>query len=153
LGQRLSIPVEFGNDIPETLLEGWWEVAPHPIDLAHNSDLHPWIAVSPPTFCTNQGQATVMVDTLELMANCTYQRQLVLHSNSSQDVYTIPITIRTAPLPLGRRRLPTARLLIIWLMAAITPLLLVTLTFTLFVTVALFFLIGIAYIWTIIHDH
>jgi serine/threonine protein kinase len=153
LGQRLSIPLEFGNDIPETMLEGWWEVAPHPSDLARSNDLHPWISVSPPTFCTNQGQATVMVDTLELMANCTYQRQLILHNNSSQDVYTLPITIRTAPLPLGRRRLPTARLLIIWLMATITPLLLVTITFTLFVTVALFFLIGIAYIWTIIHDH
>ncbi len=147
LGQRLSMPIEFGNDIPETLLEGWWEVAPHPSDLARNSELHPWISVFPATFCTNQGQATVMVDTLELMANCTYQRQLVLHSNSNQDVYTIPITIRTAPLPLGRRRLPTGRLLVIWLMAAITPLLLATITL---VTV---FLICIAYIWTVIQDH
>jgi serine/threonine protein kinase len=147
IGQRLSIPIEFGNDIPETILEGWWEVAPHHSDLAHNGEPHPWISVSPPTFCTNQGQATVLVNTLELMADCTYQREIILHSNSSQDVYTIPIKIHTAPLPLGRRRLPHGRLFIIWILAAITPLLIITVTFSIFVLVMLLMAFAMAYMW------
>jgi serine/threonine protein kinase len=153
LGQRLSIPIEFGNDIPETMLEGWWEVAANEYDLAEEHEQSPWIAVSPANFCTNQGRANILVDTLELMADRTYHRELILHSNSSQEIYTLPIQIRTAPLPLGRRRLPTGRLLILWVMAAITPLLLVMLVVTFFIAIALFFLIGIAYVWNTIQKN
>jgi serine/threonine protein kinase len=144
LGQRLSIPIEFGNDIPETMLEGWWEVAANEYDLAAEQ---PWISVSPANFCTNQGQANILVDTLELMADRTYHRELILHSNGSQEIYTLPIQIRTAPLPVGRRRLPTGRLLMLWVMATVTPVLLVMLVVTFFMAIALFFLIGIAYVW------
>jgi serine/threonine protein kinase len=147
LGQRLTIPITFDNNTPETTLEGWWEVAPHPHDRVSETDsAHPWIGVSPQRFRTNQGRAKITIDTAELMADRVYHRQLILHSNGSQELFQIPLQIRTAPLPLGRRRLPRWRLVGLWLLAVSSPLLAIVFFYSFFLAICMLILAGLAYL-------
>jgi serine/threonine protein kinase len=147
LGQRLKIPITFDNNTPETTLEGWWEVAPHPHDRVSETDsAHPWIGVSPQRFRTNQGRAEIRIDTAELMADRVYHRQLILHSNGSQELFQIPLKIRTAPLPLGRRWLPRWRLMGLWLLAVSSPLLAIVFFYSFFLAICMLIFAGLAYL-------
>jgi len=47
LGERLAQTIRINNSIPETVLEGRWEVAPHPSDPPHTPKTHSWIKVTP----------------------------------------------------------------------------------------------------------
>ncbi|MFZ9740240.1 MAG: serine/threonine protein kinase, partial [Prochlorotrichaceae cyanobacterium] len=49
VGEKLSQTITLTNSVPETVLEGHWEVAPHPNDPPHTPDRHPWISFSPKT--------------------------------------------------------------------------------------------------------
>jgi serine/threonine protein kinase len=100
LGERMSQTVTLQNDIPETLLEGWWEVAPHTSDPPHTPDRHEWIAISPRKFNMNKETISIIVDTKQLMANSLYQRKLLVHTNCEQDTYEIGLYAKTAPFPI-----------------------------------------------------
>ena len=100
LGERMTQTVMLQNDIPETLLEGWWEVAPHTSDPPHTPDSHEWIAISPRKFNKNKETISIIVDTKQLMANSLYQRKLLAHTNCEQDIYEIDLQVKTAPFPI-----------------------------------------------------
>jgi hypothetical protein len=80
------------------------------------------------------------------MADRVYHRQLILHSNGSQELFQIPLQIRTAPLPLGRRRLPRWRLVGLWLLAVSSPLLAIVFFYSFFLAICMLILAGLAYL-------
>ncbi|TAE69996.1 MAG: serine/threonine protein kinase [Oscillatoriales cyanobacterium] len=99
LTQSLAI----SNPIPDTILCGRWEVAPHPSDPPHTPYDHPWISFEPQNFESNEVDCKIIIDTGKLLADTTYNRQLVLHANSEPDTYTIELQVTTSPLPIPKK--------------------------------------------------
>lgn len=134
-GDRLTHSLSLRNPIPQTLLEGRWEVAPHPHDPPHTPDHHVWISVSPAQFRGNETTCQITVDTSKLMDNKRYQRLLLLHTNALPKTYTLDLQVQTArsashqstpPLAL-LGLLSTVALCLTWLLGWVVPLLQVTL--------------------------
>jgi serine/threonine protein kinase len=106
LGEKLRRDINIENSIPDTLLEGKWEVAPHPQDPPHTPDTHAWISVTPAQFSRNNIYCQVEVDTSKLMADKQYKRQLIFHSNAYPASHTLTVKVQTATLPIEKRKLP-----------------------------------------------
>lgn len=81
------------NPIPDTLLEGRWELSPHPHDPP--APQPGWIAVEPSDFSGNQVVCAVTVDTRRLMAGKVYYRTLYLQSNTLTKTYGLTLRIQT----------------------------------------------------------
>lgn len=110
LGEKLTQTVTVENPIPDTLLEGKWEVAPHPQDPPHTPDSHAWISVEPAKFARNHSVCHIRVDTSKLMAENLYERQLLLHTNAYPEIHPLTIRVQTALVPIEKRKLPYAGL-------------------------------------------
>lgn len=106
LRQKLTKTVNIHNLIPETLLEGKWEVAPHLNDPPHSPDAHAWITVSPASFQDNLIKCEIVVDTVRLAADKLYERTLLLHTNALPETHHLTIMVETAPLPLAIKQPP-----------------------------------------------
>ncbi|MBD2604936.1 serine/threonine protein kinase [Scytonema hofmannii FACHB-248] len=113
LGEELWQTITINNSVPETHLQGRWEVAPHPHDPPHTPDSHAWISVTPAKFIGNYVECSIQVDTSKLMADKLYKRQLFLHTNAYPDIHIVNLEVSTAPLPIERRKIAYANL--IWL--------------------------------------
>jgi serine/threonine protein kinase len=111
LGEKLTRVIIIENSIPDTLLEGKWEVGSHPQDPPHTPDNHAWISVKPGKFSRNHILCQVQVDTSKLMADKQYKRQLILHSNAYPASHTLTVKVQTAALPIEERQLPYWRLI------------------------------------------
>ena len=96
-GAVLTQVVNITNPIPETLLEGQWEVAAHPHD--PSSEVYRWITIDPQTFASNQIKCQVTVDTRSLMTGKTYHRRLLLHTNTLAKTYCLNVQVQTARMP------------------------------------------------------
>jgi len=96
-GELLTQMVNITNPIPETLLEGQWEVASHPHD--PSSEVYRWITIEPQTFASNQVKCQITVNTSRLMSGKTYHRRLLLHANTLAKTYCLNVQIQTARLP------------------------------------------------------
>lgn len=119
LGEKLSRLITIENPIPDTLLEGKWEVAPHPHDPPHTPDHHAWISVKPAQFSRNHIRFQVQVDTSKLMADKQYKRQLILHSNAYPASHTLTVKVQTAALPIEKIKLPYWRLIAMFLLVVV----------------------------------
>lgn len=97
--EKLTETITITNPIPKTVLSGRWEVAPHPSDPPHTPYDHSWISFSPQKFEGNQVACQITVDTAQLLSSVTYQRQLILHSNSSEETKIISLEVETGILP------------------------------------------------------
>jgi len=97
LGELLTQTVTIANPIPETTLEGQWEVAPHPYDPP--PEQYAWITVEPKTFVSNQVHCRVTVDTHKLIAGKTYRRRLLLRANTLASTYSLNVHVKTARVP------------------------------------------------------
>jgi serine/threonine protein kinase len=98
-GEKLTQTISISNPIPDTMLAGRWEVAPHPSDPPHTPYDHAWISFSPQKFEANEVECEIAVDTSQLLAGETYTREIRLRSNSSPETNTITVRVQTAPLP------------------------------------------------------
>lgn len=103
LGEKIKQTITIENPIPDKLLEGCWEVAPHPHDLPHTPKSHPWISIIPRKFIGNYKKFDIEVNTSHLMADKLYKRQLVLHTNGEPETYTLTVKVQTAAIPIERR--------------------------------------------------
>ena len=119
LGEKLRRDITIKNSIPDTLLEGKWEVAPHPQDPPHTPDNHAWISVKPGKFSRNHIHCRVEVDTSKLMADKQYKRQLILHSNAYPASHTLTVKVQTAALPIEKIKLPYGRLIAMFLLVVV----------------------------------
>lgn len=117
LGDRLTQAVTLTNPIPETLLEGKWEIAPHPHDPP--IERYCWITVTPTTFSNNQVECQVTVDTRKLMAGKIYHRKLFLHTNTLAKTYSLNLQIQTAVAPIESSYLPKSLLFLLGAVALI----------------------------------
>ena len=118
LGERLSQTVTVRNNVPETILAGWWEVAPHPSDPPHTPHAHEWISFSPRKFEGNNNDCSIVVKTDKLMAEKVYKRQILLHSNSIEEMKELDLVVRTAKVPIQADELPYQDLLFLLLLIA-----------------------------------
>lgn len=119
LGERLTQTITITNSIPDTVLSGQWEVTPHQSDPPHNPDEHSWIAFSPAKFESNQSDCKIVINTSRLMAGKTYEREVLLRSNSLQESQPLTIKVKTARVPVETRKLPYISLALLLLVAAI----------------------------------
>ncbi|MBF2074428.1 MAG: protein kinase [Synechococcales cyanobacterium C42_A2020_086] len=106
LGEQIRHTVTITNLVPDTVLEGKWEVAPHTSDPPHTPETHAWIAIQPASFRCNQVDCQITLNTYRLMADKVYQRTLLLHTNSFPKTYSLTLHVRTAPVPIRMMRLP-----------------------------------------------
>ena len=96
-GTVLTQSVMLNNPIPETLLTGQWEVAAHPHDPPQAS--YRWITVEPATFTSNQVTCHITVDTSRLLAGKTYDRRLLLQTNTLAKTACLHVQVQTARSP------------------------------------------------------
>lgn len=99
LGEKLTQTITISNSTPETVLEGRWEVEPHPNDPPHTPDSHAWISFSPKQFKGNQVDCRITVDTSKLFAEAVGKRTILLNTNGVKTPNLLSLNIATAPLP------------------------------------------------------
>ncbi|MDX2254828.1 MAG: serine/threonine-protein kinase [Pseudanabaenaceae cyanobacterium bins.39] len=100
LDEKLERTIKLVNSIPETVLEGHWEVAPHKNDGYHTPDNHTWILFSQKNFKSNHIHCTIIVDTSKLVAQKRGQRNIILYLNTDKKEYKFVVVIETASLPI-----------------------------------------------------
>jgi hypothetical protein len=98
-GEILTQTIAISNPIPDTMICGRWEVAPHPNDPPHTPYDHSWISFEPQAFESNNIECTIAVDTSKLLASRIYNRKIILRANSEPGTHTIELQAKTAPLP------------------------------------------------------
>ncbi len=106
LGEKLTQTIKLSNSTPETILEGSWEVEPHPNDPPHTPDAHAWISFSPKQFKDNEVDCRVTVDTSKLFAEASGKRNILLHTNGLIETHNLYLSIATARLPLDDKVIP-----------------------------------------------
>lgn len=90
-GEVLREYIHVSNLIPQTLLKGRWCVS-------SPNDSCEWICITPTELTGNEATVEVSIDTRQLQAGETYNRDLTFESNSSCPVITVPLSIKTAKL-------------------------------------------------------
>ncbi|MCF2148543.1 protein kinase [Desmonostoc muscorum LEGE 12446] len=103
LGEKIRESITIENVIPNTVLKGHWEVAPHPHDPPHEVNSHPWIRITPKKVAGNHTKCDIEVDTSQLMADKLYKRQLLLHTNAYPAIHTLTVKVQTALIPIEKR--------------------------------------------------
>lgn len=93
-GEILTHKIAIKNVVPDTLLQGRWEVAPSP----DRPGAYPeWISIEPDRFEANEIECTIAVQTMDLVADRRYDRNILLHSNTATQTQIFPVTIRVSP--------------------------------------------------------
>ena len=98
-GEVVTQTLTVSNPIPNTMLTGRWQVAPHASDPPHTPYDDAWITVEPRQFEGNEVKCKIAMKTDKLLADRSYQRQLILHANSSPETHEVAIQLQTAPPP------------------------------------------------------
>ena len=119
LGERLTQTIAINNAVPDTVLESRWEVAPHLSDPPHTPHAHHWIWCEQSQLSSNQAICQITVDTRKLIANRTFERELVIHTNSQPETHTVTVKVKTAPIPLATKKLPYFSLFLLILFATV----------------------------------
>ncbi len=118
LGERLTQTLTITNSVPDTILESRLEVAPHLSDPPHTPHLHEWIRFEQSHFVGNQALCQITVDTKRLIANKTFAREILIHTNSQPETQVLNVKVKTAPMPIVEKKLPYLSLSLLVLFAA-----------------------------------
>ncbi len=97
--EQLTTKIVISNPIRGTMLAGRLAIAPHPNDPKVKPPGHGWIHISPRHFKQNQVQCNITISTKKLQADSTYEREILLITNASNEPYRIPLRVNTASLP------------------------------------------------------
>ncbi|NJP09507.1 MAG: serine/threonine protein kinase [Leptolyngbyaceae cyanobacterium RU_5_1] len=97
-GEKLTATIAVSNPVPETQLEGKWEVAPHLHDPPHRPDAHSWISFHPAEFRQNKIKCQVQVDTSKLLEGAAYERQILLQTKAALKPKSLTLKISTGSL-------------------------------------------------------
>lgn len=114
-GERIAQSITVSNSIPDTILKGGWEVAYHPKEPNRRSGYKPWITFEPKQFEGNRVKCEVMVDTSQLLADKTYERQIVLNAIASSPTHSVNIKVKTPKL--APNLLPKPSLAVLFIVA------------------------------------
>lgn len=119
LGEIVSETVVLRNRVPDTELQGQWQVLPHPKDLPRRDRKHHWLIVSPDRAEGNHILCRVRANTGKLVANAVYRRELVFLSNAEPNPLRFTVTVKTAPAPIRVPSPPMQRLWVLLVSAAV----------------------------------
>lgn len=97
--EQLNSQLLISNPIRGTMLTGRLKIAPHPNDPKVKPPGHAWIHINPRHFKGNKVQFNITISTQKLQANSTYEREILLITNASNEPYRIPLRVNTASLP------------------------------------------------------
>lgn len=97
--EQLNSQIVIQNPIRGTMLTGRLQIAPHPNDPKVKPPGHAWIHISPRHFKQNQVECNLTISTKKLQADSTYEREILLITNASNEPYRIPLRVNTASLP------------------------------------------------------
>lgn len=97
-GEKITQIVRVTNDIPDTVLQGNWQIAPHPQERKNSKGLPNWISFNPRTIKKNKVECKITIDTSKLMANEIYEREFFLKTKSSSTNPSLTISVETPPL-------------------------------------------------------
>ncbi|MBE9130002.1 MULTISPECIES: serine/threonine protein kinase [unclassified Coleofasciculus] len=106
LGEKVIQKITISNAVSDTLLESRWEVASHVSDPPHTPDFHDWIQFEQAHFISNEALCKITVDTSKLMVSKTYEREILIHTNSQPETQRLKINVHTAPVPIPVKKLP-----------------------------------------------
>lgn len=118
LGEKLNQTIRISNSVPETVLETRWQVAPHLSDPPHTPHHHQWIGFNQSEFTSNNALCRITVDTSKLMAYRSYEREILINSNSQPETQVLKLKVKTAPVPIEPKRLPYFSLSLLTIFAA-----------------------------------
>ncbi len=118
LGEKLTQTITISNSVPDTVLESRLQVAPHLSDPPHTPDYHKWIGFEQSQLSSNHAVCKITVDTSKLMANKTFEREVLIHTNSLPETQALKIKVKTAPVPIAKKKLPYLSLVLLVLFAA-----------------------------------
>jgi hypothetical protein len=96
--EQLTAQMVISNPIRGTMLVGRLQIAPHPNDPKVKPPGHAWMHISPRHFKQNQVQCNITISTKKLQADSTYEREILLITNASNEPYRIPLRVNTASL-------------------------------------------------------
>ncbi|HLO47802.1 MAG TPA: serine/threonine-protein kinase [Kamptonema sp.] len=116
-GEKLTQSITVSNPIPDTILKGGWEVAFHPREPNRRTGYTPWITFEPKQFQGNRVKCEITVDTSQLLANKSYERQILLNAIASQATHSITIKVQTCKL--APELLPKRSLAILFIVALV----------------------------------
>ena len=119
LGEKLTQTLIITNSVPDTVLDSRLEVASHLSDPPHTPDFHRWIWLEQSEFIDNKALCKITVDTSRLMANKTFERELLIHSNSQPETQIVNIKVNTAPVPIATKKMPYFSLALLVFFAAV----------------------------------
>ncbi|MEM8640740.1 MAG: protein kinase [Cyanobacteria bacterium P01_G01_bin.54] len=103
-GESLQAQIALKNPVPETTLTGTWTLADHPGDRKSRSDNWVTIAAQSPqeteqnTEQNTEQTFTVTIDSRKLLAETTYERELVFTANTAAQTHRLPLRVVTAAL-------------------------------------------------------
>jgi serine/threonine protein kinase len=117
--ENLTQTISIDNPIPGTLLQGFWEVVPHPSDPHQVHNIHSWISFQPAVFEDNHTQCQITIDVSRLIAGKIYRRELLLHANSSAKRHFLLLQVQTASIQTRVRGLPYGLLVMLFLFAVV----------------------------------
>jgi serine/threonine protein kinase len=115
LGDKVRKEISISNAIPETLLEGAWEI------LYLSQDTTDWIRINKTTFRANQESFVITVDTSKLTAGASGKRKIVLHSNTDIANHVLTISVYTAAIPVPLDPPPINAILVVLVASFCVP--------------------------------
>jgi len=95
-GETITQSVTIINTITDTVLSGSWDVASLNSELQSSAGSPAWISFEPANVKGEKTVCKISVDTGKLIANQTYERQLLLQTNSYQKNHILPIKVYTS---------------------------------------------------------
>ncbi|OCR01207.1 protein kinase [Oscillatoriales cyanobacterium USR001] len=97
-GEKVTQSIIVSNSIPDTILKGGWEMAFHPREPNRRTGYQPWISFEPKQFEGNRVKCEITVDTSYLLADKTYDRQILLNTLASESTHSVTIQVQTPKL-------------------------------------------------------
>ncbi|MGK7881474.1 MAG: serine/threonine protein kinase [Crocosphaera sp.] len=106
LGEKISVPLQVNNGIPETVLEGKLDLNYKKNNQLVEQNYNSWITLDKSSFSSNLVKFNIKVDTGQLRASTTYERQLILQTNANPERQIITLKVNTAPIPINNKKMP-----------------------------------------------
>ena len=100
-GEKLVATLVVNNTVPDTLLQGKWELIYRDDERVSSSRLS-WLVFDPPEFESNRISCNVIIDTKKLQAEQVYKHQIILYTNDEEKAHAIDLKITTAPLAIEK---------------------------------------------------
>ena len=98
-GEVLTKRIAVKNSVPDTVLEGRWQVAP---SAREPSDSPDWLSVKPAKFKKNKVECVITADASNLLVGRVSSRNLFLHANTAERTHVFTVQVEVLPVEILR---------------------------------------------------